>query len=174
MAPSQHPASARETELLDAAYRYVLEHGLVGLSLRPMAAAIGSSPRVLLFLFSSKEGLVRAVLARARQAELAALGDLGSAEGTTRDLWAWLAAPSHRALLTLWLETYTLSVSDPGGPWDDFAARTVADWLDLLSVALPPERATLTLAVLRGALLDLLATGDFGRTTRAVEAYLAA
>lgn len=174
MTESQHIASDRETELLDGAYRYVLEHGLQGLSLRPLASAIGSSPRVLLFLFSSKEGLVRAILGRARQAELAALGDLRSAESTTRDVWGWLAASEHRPLLTLWLETYALSVSDPGGPWDDFAARTVADWLDLLGVALPPERATLTLAVLRGALLDLLATGDVARTTRAVEAYLKA
>ncbi|MCW2801280.1 MAG: TetR family transcriptional regulator [Aeromicrobium sp.] len=174
MTGSQHIASDRETELLDAAYRYVLEHGLVGLSLRPLATAIGSSPRVLLFLFSSKEGLVRAVLRRARQDEVAALGDLRSADSTTRELWAWLAAPHHRRLLTLWLETYALSVSDPAGPWDDFAAQTVADWLDLLAVSLPPERATLTLAVLRGALLDLLATGDVDRTTRAVEAHLAA
>lgn len=173
MTGSQHVASDRETALLDAAYRYVLEHGVVGLSLRPLAAAIGSSPRVLLFLFTSKEGLVRAVLDRARQAELAALRDLRSADSTTRDLWAWLAAPTHRPLLRLWLETYSLSVTDPGGPWADFAAQTVSDWLDLLGAALPPERATLTLAVLRGALLDLLATGDVRRTTRAVEAYLA-
>ena len=38
------PPSARRTELLEPAYRYVLEHGLGELSLRPLAAAIGSSP----------------------------------------------------------------------------------------------------------------------------------
>ncbi|HLR44115.1 MAG TPA: TetR/AcrR family transcriptional regulator, partial [Brevibacterium sp.] len=58
--------SARKTELLEAAYEYVLRHGLGEMSLRPLAAAIGSSPRVLLYLFGSKEGLIRMLLARAR------------------------------------------------------------------------------------------------------------
>ena len=69
-------ASARRTELLELTYRYVLEHGLADMSLRPLAAAVGSSPRVLLFLFGSKDGLVRALLARARADELAFLGKL--------------------------------------------------------------------------------------------------
>jgi AcrR family transcriptional regulator len=55
--------SARKRQLLDAAYDYVIEHGLTELSLRPLAEAIGSSPRVLLFLFGSKDGLVQALLA---------------------------------------------------------------------------------------------------------------
>ncbi len=59
-------SSARRDELLDRAYRYVTEHGLSAMSLRPLATEIGSSPRVLLFLFGSKDGLVRALLARAR------------------------------------------------------------------------------------------------------------
>ncbi len=46
------------------------------MSLRPLAAAIGSSPRVLLYLFGSKEGLTRALLARARADELEALAAL--------------------------------------------------------------------------------------------------
>ena len=58
--PSQHPpGSPRRAELLDACYGYVLTHGLAGLSLRPLAAATGTSPRVLLYLFESKENLVR-------------------------------------------------------------------------------------------------------------------
>ena len=47
--------SARRDELLERAYRYVLDHGLSAMSLRPLATEIGSSPRVLLFLFDSKE-----------------------------------------------------------------------------------------------------------------------
>jgi AcrR family transcriptional regulator len=43
----------------------VLEHGLGEMSLRPLASAIDSSPRVLLYLFGSKDGLVRALLAPA-------------------------------------------------------------------------------------------------------------
>ena len=179
--------SARQTELLEAAYRYATEQGLADLSLRPLAQAIGSSPRVLLFLFGSKDGLIRALLARARADELAFLDRLRDDSGpndlpaTARRIWGWLSAPEHRGVLGLWVEVYGRSLVDPSGPWTGFAQRTVEDWLALLAESQPPhsrrgrdavETRTAVLAVLRGALLDLLATGDVERTTAAVGRYL--
>jgi AcrR family transcriptional regulator len=181
------PDSARKHELLEAAYRYALGNGLAEYSLRPLAAAIGTSPRVLLFLFGSKDGLTRALLARAREEELAALTAVRAAAGADlarvgREVWAWLADPSHRALLALWLEGYARSLLAAPGPWDRFAGETVTDWLGLLAEHQPPDRRdtpageaerTLLLAVLRGALLDVLATGDTVRPAGAVERHLA-
>jgi AcrR family transcriptional regulator len=180
--------SPRRTEILHAAYQYVLEHGLVGASLRPVAVAVGSSTGVLRFLFGSKDGLVKAILERAREDELTMLQqvqaetDLELAE-IGAQLWAWLSDPEHRPLLVLWVESYASSLLDDSGPWADFARSTVDDWLALLAQAQPAkvrntaggraERTTL-LALLRGALLDLLATGDRARTTRAVTTALAA
>jgi AcrR family transcriptional regulator len=179
--------SARRDELLERAYAYVLQHGFTGLSLRPLATAVGSSPRVLLFLFGSKEGLVRAVLARARTDELDLLRGLQESEAgrdlptVTAALWRWLAADERRALLRLWAEGYARSLVEPDGAWGDFARATVEDWLALLATAQPPEdrdtpagvaERTLALAVLRGALLDLLATGDRERTTAAVARHV--
>jgi AcrR family transcriptional regulator len=180
--------SARQQQLLEAAYAHTLEHGLAGLSLRPLAAAIGSSPRVLLFLFGSKEGLIRALLARARAEELAMLDRL-RATGTRLDLpatmaavWEWLSSDAHRPLLAVWVEAYGRALVEPDGPWAGFAEATVRDWLALVAAAQSQRRArsragvaqqTLALAVLRGALLDLLATGDADRTTSAVTAYIA-
>jgi len=208
--------SARKQELLEAAYQYVLGNGLADMSLRPLAKEIGSSPRVLLFLFGSKEGLVRALLTRAREEELRYLAALrderGGLAATGRDVWAWLADPAHRALLALWVEGYARSLLGAPGPWADFGRDTVRDWLDLLAerqaadnpgkvaerqaaddpgkdCAETPtpenpadtadttdtaDERTLLLAVLRGALLDLLATGDTERVTRAVELHLRA
>ena len=174
-------ASPRRDELLERAYRYALEHGVVDLSLRPLAAAVGSSPRVLLFLFGSKAGLVQALLARARRDELALLDRARAAGAGDRDpaavaseLWDWLAAEEHRALLKLWVEGYARSLIDSDGPWAGFAAATVADWLELLG-ELTGDAAehTLILAVLRGGLLDLLATGDLQRVSAAVHRQLA-
>jgi AcrR family transcriptional regulator len=189
--PSSPAPSARKEQLLERAYRYVVAHGLTGMSLRPLAAAIGSSPRVLLFLFGSKEGLIRALLARARADELQLLararprrpapGDPGGAAPLIRTTWRWLAAEPHQKLLTLWLEAYARSLTEPGGPWAGFARQTVEDWLSLLSTGEPSgqpadpasrSEQTLALAVLRGALLDLLATGDEPRVTAAIERYL--
>jgi AcrR family transcriptional regulator len=181
--------TVRETELLELAYAYVIQHGLADMSLRPLAKAIGSSPRVLLYLFDSKEGLIRALLARARSEELELLsaapnsGDLGTGglHQIAERLWSWLAADEHRGLLTLWVEGYAHSLVDPHGPWGSFARDTVSDWLKVLAAAQPrAERntargraeRTLVLAVLRGALLDLLATGDVARTSAAVRSQL--
>lgn len=191
--------SARKRQLLDLAYGYVLNHGLADMSLRPLADAVGSSPRVLLYLFGSKDGLVQAILARARADELRMLDavrddprpggyDLARAGEL---VWHWLAAPEHRKLNTLWVEGYARSLGDgdgtadgtgPGaGPWTGFARRTVDDWLAVFAAAQAPEHRdtaagtaerTLLLAVLRGALLDLLATGDTGRADAAVATHL--
>lgn len=187
MSDRQRRPSAREKELLEAAYRYVLDNGLADMSLRPLAAAVGSSPRVLLFLFGSKDGLIRALLARARADELALLELVGRAsanEGlaeTVRTTWTWLSNPEHRQLLALWVQAYARSLIEPAGPWADFAQRTVQDWLAILASAQTPARRrtragtierTLALTVLRGALLDLLATGDLPRTTAAITQHL--
>jgi AcrR family transcriptional regulator len=181
MSDGEVGGSARRHELLEAAYGYVLERGLADLSLRPLATAIGSSPRVLLFLFGSKDGLVRALLARARADELDVLdrvrqaGSAGGPRAAADAIWAWLAAPEHRGLLTLWLEGYARALVESDGVWEGFAARTVRDWLGLLdevTTATDDVDRTLLLAVLRGCLLDLLATGDVARTSAAVDRYL--
>ncbi|HTX08285.1 MAG TPA: TetR/AcrR family transcriptional regulator [Solirubrobacteraceae bacterium] len=176
-------ASPRRDELLELAYRYALEHGVADLSLRPLAAAVGSSPRVLLFLFGSKAGLVQALLARAREDELALLDrartmaarppEDGDPLAVTAEVWRWLAAEEHRALLKLWVEGYARSLIEPDGPWGGFAERTVGDWLDVLGEGtLDTVLRTLLLAVLRGAMLDLLATGDVERLDAAVSRQL--
>src|SRR5215470_20163207 len=63
-------ADARQ-RLLDRAIGHVAEHGIGDLSLRAMAAALGTSHRMLIHHFGSKEGLwveiVRAVEARQRE-----------------------------------------------------------------------------------------------------------
>lgn len=177
---------ARRREVLDAAYRWVLAHGLADVSLHPLAAAIGTSPEVLLGQFGSTEGLVRALLGRSRADQLRVLEGLPDDAGLAAvadGVWRWLSAPAHRPLLRLWLEAYTRSVTGQPGPWQGFALDTVTDW-DLLlaahqpsSVGSTPEGAAeraLVLAVLRGALLDLLATGDARRTGAAVATHLRA
>ena len=179
--------SARRDELLEAIYAYAAGRGLADLSLRPMATAVGSSPRVLLYLFGSKDGLVRALLARARADELELLGEvrrpgeppIGLDVAVDRT-WSWLAAPEHRGLLCLWVEAYGRSLTEPDGAWAGFAAQSVADWLAVLEGCQPPRarrtKAGLTarttaLALVRGALLDLLATGDVHRSGAAVRTW---
>ena len=83
--------------------------------------------------------------------------------------------------MILWTESYARALVEPNGPWAGFAVSTVEDWLGLLAESQPPRvrrgaagraQRTMVLAVLRGALLDLLATGDVKRTTAAVRRAL--
>jgi AcrR family transcriptional regulator len=177
-APPQ-PTSARRTELLELAYAYVRRNGMSGLSLRPLAEDIGSSPRVLLFLFGSKDGLVQALLERSRTAELELVEQVRAGHGgvveAAERIWTWLADPAHRDLLRLWADVYGRGLVTSDGPWADYPRRSVADWLAILAgTGADPIAATAALAVLRGALLDLLATGDSVRTTAAVRLALTA
>ncbi|MGH2871202.1 MAG: TetR/AcrR family transcriptional regulator, partial [Solirubrobacteraceae bacterium] len=145
MADGNAPTGPRQQELLERAYAYALAHGLGGISLRPLAEAIDSSPRVLLFLFGSKHGLLRALLERARRDELEFVAGIRARAGepdlaaTGCAVWEWLAADEHRALLRLWVEAYAQSLVDPDGPWAGFARATVEDWLALLAAAQAPN-----------------------------------
>ncbi|WP_051838213.1 TetR/AcrR family transcriptional regulator [Streptomyces sp. NRRL WC-3742] len=165
--PANAPSrpSARREDLLAATVRYVAEHNVSDLSLRPLAASIGTSPRVLLYLFGSKEDLVREVLAVGRTEQLALLERSEAEGGTPREtlelLWHWLTAPEHRGALRLFFEGYVRAFAH-AEPWLDFGTASLNEWLPPLTRVLAgtPANPTVVLAVLRGLLLDLLATDD--------------
>jgi AcrR family transcriptional regulator len=158
----------RRAAVLLKAADYVLERGLAGLSLRPLAKALGTSPRMLLYDFESKERLIHEVLAeiRSREASL-----LEAKVRTLEDVWAWIAAPEREPFLRLFFEVYV------AGLGKGEAEPLVRDWLDFLRTSWHPPvdeaTATLMVAVVRGLLLDRLATGDKRRTDRALRLFSA-
>ncbi len=82
---------SRRDDLLDAVADYVLEHGLIDLTLRPVAAAIGTSDRMLIYHFASRDALVSAVVARVGERSVAAVEALAPGRGVrsaVRRLWA--------------------------------------------------------------------------------------
>ncbi|MFP5020317.1 TetR/AcrR family transcriptional regulator [Pseudonocardia phyllosphaerae] len=180
------PESPRRAELLDLAYGYVLDHGIESLSLRPLAKAIGSSPRVLLYLFGSKDELVRELLARVRTEQLAGLraafdrpADAAGTDPGVDELvdrvWTVLGAPEQRPLVRLTYEAFLGALRPDAGPWTGFAAEQLGDWLDVLRDAQPATaprvadaRATRALAIVRGLLLDLLARDEPDRVRSAL------
>ena len=48
----------RKDELIESLIAYLLENGLADLSLRPLAAGTGTSARLLIYHFGSKEDLL--------------------------------------------------------------------------------------------------------------------
>jgi AcrR family transcriptional regulator len=171
--------SRRRSELLDRLLEYSASHGLSEVSLRPLAAAVGSSPRMLLYFFGSKEGLVREVHQYGRRLQLDLLA--GRLEGhasrtdAVRALWDWVSDPAHQNLVRFFFESYARSLHERDDAWAGFGEDSVREWLPPVRQALggTDAEATLLLAVVRGLLLDLLATGDTERVEAAFEIALA-
>jgi len=83
--------TARRDAVAQAATDYVLEHGLVGLSLRPLAAELGTSDRMLLYHFDSKDDLVATVLRVSNDRSATVVRGLAAAPDVrtaVRALWA--------------------------------------------------------------------------------------
>jgi AcrR family transcriptional regulator len=93
---------SRREDLLDLVTDHVLAEGLIGLTLRPVAAAIGTSDRMLLYHFKSRDELVTAVVARSSDRMVAAVNALEPADGVragVNRLWqAFLATPLHECM----------------------------------------------------------------------------
>ncbi|HEY2505682.1 MAG TPA: TetR/AcrR family transcriptional regulator [Streptosporangiaceae bacterium] len=177
MAPSQaQPSSGARERLLAAAVEHALSGGITGQSLREIAAAVGTSHRMLLYHFGSREGLLVAISNTVNEAEAATLA-------RWRDpwaLWAHYSDPELRSRERLFFELYANALyARPGS--EGFFEASVEAWLSALTAQLvdagtkPEEarvQARLGLAVTRGLLLDLLATGDEDGVTRAFAHYL--
>lgn len=176
--------SPRKEELLRRSLDYMAEHSLSDLSLRPLAKAIGSSPRVLLYLFGSKDQLIRDVLALNRVEQLAllerALAGSDDPNRALQTLWEWLVDPARDNVRRLFFEAYIRSLSD-GGTLRGFATQSIDDWLASFRPVIvravrhpdPEVEATLLLAVMRGLLVDLMASGDRDRVDRTWRLFLA-
>jgi AcrR family transcriptional regulator len=173
--------------LLDAAVDYVVANGVSGLTLRALADAIGTSHRMLIYHFGSKEGLlvavIRAVEAAQRQFFAALVAaDPGLAPGDgIRQMWRHFTDPSLGPHERLFFEIYGQALQGrpgTGGLLDDI----VDAWIEPIAAyaierGVPADTARadarLSIAVTRGLLLDLLATGNRAAVDAALERYIA-
>ena len=182
---------AAKQRLLDATIDYVARHGLGDLSLRQLAAAIGTSHRMLIYHFGSKDELLVEVVRAVEQRERDVLTGEGTRAGAGADLsegellrrsWKRLSNPRFWAQERLFFELYGQALQDRGHTAalrDDI----VESWLQPVAAELTRRRglaradaraeARLLLAVVRGLLLDLLATGDRAGVNRAMERFIA-
>ena len=74
--------ATRRDELAEAATDYALEHGLIGLSLRPLAEALGTSDRMLLYHFEDKDDLVATILRTTSERSVGSMSNSSVRRGT--------------------------------------------------------------------------------------------
>lgn len=158
--------NTRREALGEAATDYALDHGLIGLSLRPLAAAVGTSDRMLLYHFQDKDDLVAAVLRISNDRSVADVRALPRAAGVRRavaELWdACTTGQLERcqrlyvqaaALGLLGREPYLSVVRESNKRW----VEALVDYLVDAGASRPHARraATLVDATFMGLQLDL-------------------
>jgi AcrR family transcriptional regulator len=158
--------------LLDRCVAYLQESGFSGASLREIAAGVGTSHRMLIYHFGTRERLLAEVVGRIEDAQRAALADLFAEDDDLveigRRFWRRLSDPALAPAERLFFEIYSHALY--GRSWTaEFRASVVTAWVAPVAELLvrhgyPPQeaarRARLGLAATRGLLLDLLVTGD--------------
>jgi AcrR family transcriptional regulator len=166
--------SQARQRLLDAAVEQALGTGIGDMSLRELASAIGTSHRMLLYHFGSREGLFTAVARAVEENERRALLHDGPLPGDAWKAWKRLSDPALWPQERLFFELYARALYERPGT-EEFLDGIVDSWVEPVATALQATGADrrrartdarLGLAVTRGLLLDLLATGD----RRAVDA----
>ncbi|WP_328889221.1 TetR/AcrR family transcriptional regulator [Streptomyces sp. NBC_00316] len=184
------PDPAKRRALLDQVRQYLIRNGLADLSLRPLARSLGTSDRMLLYYFGSKERMVAEALALDERRPLLRARTLLDTTGPPKDpawlrrfmeeIWQRLSDPDLRAALPLYLEIVAASLLHPEryGP---LMRDLVSEWAGLLgsvfrdmgmSEARARTEASLLVNASFGLLLAPLADGDWRRADAAFRTLL--
>ncbi len=172
--PADKPNSKPDAKaaMLDRCVAYLMQSGFSDASLREIATGVGTSHRMLLYHFGSRERLLADVVGRIEAAQREALADLFDRTDDLAEIgrWFWrrVSDPALAPAERLFFEIYSHALYERS--WTaEFRASVIAAWVAPITEILvrhgfPPHeaarRARLSVAATRGLLLDLLLTGD--------------
>lgn len=170
----------RRLALLEAAADHLVEHGIADASLEAIARTAGTSARMLVHHFGSRDALVAGALAVARRRQLDAaarhFAPGPDAVAVLEAAWPWFTAPQTRRYFRLFQQVAALEKLEAPATPSELRTRLSSDWQQLfveLFVADPRHRdeaeslAELLLAVFRGLAIELVAQRDEEALARA-------
>nr|WP_090273756.1 TetR family transcriptional regulator [Mycolicibacterium komanii]CRL66645.1 transcriptional regulator [Mycolicibacterium komanii] len=165
------PDLERRKELLDDLVAEVARNGIGDRPLRDLAAAVGTSHRMLLHHFGSRDELLLAIVGEVERRQMATTRELpADPAAAVAETWANLRRPDLRPFERLFFECYARGAQGEQ-PFARMLPGAVVDWLAHLSGADDPAMMRLGLAVARGLLLDLVATEDLDGVDAAAAAF---
>ncbi|MEP6624103.1 MAG: helix-turn-helix domain-containing protein [Acidimicrobiia bacterium] len=176
------PVSDARQRLLDLVAAYVADHGLSQLSLRDLAAAVGTSHRMLNYHFGSRAGLLAAIVEGMEAQQRVALDEIARTATAPSELltrqWAGLTQASVLPFVRLFFEVASHAFHGAAGT-EAFLDGLTAPWLDVardiatrLDLHVADAEVLLGIAVVRGLLFEVLATGDVVAPTAAFERFI--
>src|SRR4051812_11862923 len=128
--PTQAQGRETRARLLDAAVDHALAHGIAEVSLRQLATALGTSHRMLIHHFGSREELLVEVIKAAEERQRARL-----AETSVQQFWQQLRDPVMWPQERLFFEVYGQALR--GQPWATPMLEGVVDeWIDSFAARL--------------------------------------
>jgi AcrR family transcriptional regulator len=182
MTRSKDPA--HKSDLLGRATVYVLEHGFSGLSLRPLAEGIGSSARMLIHHFGSKETLLGLIVEHIEAQYLALSDQMLEQEGSPvrmlEKLWETLTLPANEQFQRSTFELWGYALMNPVG-LERLTENLVTAWTTRFSVGfvragLKRKRAdvlaALTVATVEGLLLQRLTVSQNSHSQAAFKQFV--
>ena len=166
----------RRRELLDALIEEFAARGIGDRSLRDVAQAVGTSHRMLLHHFGSRDELLLTIVEEVERRQLAIFPDLPSdPAAATAAMWAYLRRSELRPFERLFFECYARGAAGEE-PFARMLPGAVDGWLAEAGAktagGVDPALARLGLAVFRGLLLDLVGTGDVAGVDAAARAFV--
>lgn len=169
------PDAARRRALLDALIDEFASGGIGDRSLRDVAAAVGTSHRMLLHHFVSRDEMLLAIVEEVERRQMTVLAELPADPAESfAAMWATLCSPELRPFERLFFECYARGAQGEQ-PFARMVPGAVDDWLaeaaKVAGSAYDPALVRLGLAVTRGLLLDLVATDDDAGVSTAVQAF---
>ncbi|OBB92632.1 TetR/AcrR family transcriptional regulator [Mycobacterium sp. 852002-40037_SCH5390672] len=170
------PDTERRRQLLNALVAEFATGGIGDRSLRDVAAAVGTSHRMLLHHFGSREDLLLAIVEEVERRQMGLLAELPSDPARSfAAMWADLRRPELREFERLFFECYARAAQGEK-PFARMIPGAVQGWLaEVEAVTSEPvdsALARLGLAVARGLLLDLVATDDEAGVDAAARAFI--
>jgi AcrR family transcriptional regulator len=171
------PDERRRAELLDQLIEAFAAGGIGGRSLRDVAAAVGTSHRMLLHHFGSRDELLLGIVEEVERRQAAMLVELpADPADAIAAMWADLRRPELRPFERLFFECYARAAQGEA-PFTRLLPGAVDGWLADADAStggsVDPAFVRLGLAVTRGLLLDLVATGDDAGVDAAAAAFVA-
>jgi AcrR family transcriptional regulator len=158
--------------LLAKVFDFTAREGIAGRSLREIAAGAGTSHRMLLYHFGSREGLLAAIVGAMEARQRASMVELAATVKTPQELmraiWEQVSSPEVRPFVRLFFEVFALTRADLTTAWIEDALAVAGR----LGVAPDPAAMRLGVAVPRGLLLDLLAGADRAEVDAAFELFI--
>jgi AcrR family transcriptional regulator len=154
---------------LDRITAHIIEHGLSEVVLRQLAPIAGTSHRMLVYYFGSRDGLLGAVLHELRGAESREImGNAATRREALQNVWDYFTAPERELEMRIFFYLAGQAAHDGTGS-STFTDAVVATWSDELAAVCEREgmarptaeaEARLLIAAVRGLLLDRLLTDD--------------